>query len=211
MKPIMCLRDSFFVTSLVAFPFDSETRMKAMAGQRRAMELALGEEDLVALRAIARSRTESASRVERARMLLAYWEDPSFFAVGRMMGVHHQTVQRCIERALACGPLAALNDLPRPGREPRITAEAKAWIADLACRKAKELGLSSRIVDDATSRPQCARDKAAQGSLLSGTPRPGVQAEDGGGSVRLSRGEAHQGDGGRHKTTAERCGGDRLL
>ncbi len=127
-----------------------------MAGQRRAMELALGEEDLVALRAIARSRTESASRVERARMLLAYWEDPSFFAVGRMMGVHHQTVQRCIERALACGPLAALNDLPRPGREPRITAEAKAWIADLACRKAKELGLSSRIVDDATSRPPCA-------------------------------------------------------
>jgi hypothetical protein len=56
------------------------------------------------------------------------------------MGVHHQTVQRCVERALACGPLAALDDLPRPGREPQITAEAKAWIADLACRKAKDLG-----------------------------------------------------------------------
>jgi len=114
--------------------------MKAMAGLRRAIELAMGEEDLAALRAIARSRTEPASRVERARMLLAYREDPSFFAVGRTMGVHHQTVQRCVERALACGPLAALDDLPRPGREPRITAEAKAWIADLACRKAKELG-----------------------------------------------------------------------
>ena len=111
-----------------------------MAGRRRAIELAIGEENLAALRAITRSRTESASRVERARMLLAYREHPSFLAVGRMMGVHHQTVQRCVERASACGPLAALDDLPRPGREPQITAEAKAWVADLACRKAKELG-----------------------------------------------------------------------
>jgi len=73
-------------------------------------------------------------------MLLAYRENPSFFAVGRAVGVHHQTVQRCVERALACGPMAALDDLPRPGKEPQITAEAKAWVADLACRKAKELG-----------------------------------------------------------------------
>ena len=56
------------------------------------------------------------------------------------MGVHHQTVQRCVDRAVALGPMAALDDLPRPGKEPRITIEAKAWVADLACRKAKELG-----------------------------------------------------------------------
>src|SRR5208283_2403528 len=111
-----------------------------MAGLRRAIELAIGEEDLAALRAIARSRTEPASRVERARMLLAYREDASFFAVGRAVGAHHQTVQRCVERALATGPMAALDDRPRPGREATITAEAKAWVVDLACRKAKELG-----------------------------------------------------------------------
>ena len=57
-----------------------------MAGLRRAIELAIGEEDLAALRAIARSRTEPASRVERARMLLAYRKDPSFFAVGQALG-----------------------------------------------------------------------------------------------------------------------------
>ena len=73
-------------------------------------------------------------------MLLAYREDPSFFAVGRAVGAHHQTVQRCVERALAYGPMAALDDRPRPGREATITAEAKAWVVDLACRKAKELG-----------------------------------------------------------------------
>ena len=73
-------------------------------------------------------------------MLLAYREDPSLFAVGRALGVHHQTVQRCVERAVAYGALAALDDRPRPGKEPTITAEAKAWLVDLACRKAKELG-----------------------------------------------------------------------
>jgi hypothetical protein len=34
-------------------------------------------------------------------MLLAYRANPSFFAVAQRVGVHHQTVQRCIERALA--------------------------------------------------------------------------------------------------------------
>ena len=127
-----------------------------MAGWRQAIELSIGGEDLAALLSIARSRTESASRVERARMLLAYRDDPSFFAVGRALGAHHQTVQRCVERALAYGPMAALDDRPRPGREATITAEAKAWVVDLACRKAKELGYPPRIVDDATARPPCA-------------------------------------------------------
>jgi len=115
-------------------------RIETMAGWRQAMELAICEEDAALLSAIARSRTESASRVQRARMLLAYREDASFFAVGQTMGVHHQTVQRCVERALAYGPLTALDDRPRPGKEPTITTEAKAWIVDLACRKAKEFG-----------------------------------------------------------------------
>jgi len=111
-----------------------------MAGWRQAFELALSEEDVRKLNTVARSRTEPASRVERARMLLAYREDPSFYAVGQAVGVHHQTVQRCVERAMAYGAIAALDDLPRPGREPTITAEAKTWLTNLACRKAKELG-----------------------------------------------------------------------
>src|SRR3984893_7143669 len=107
---------------------------------RRAIELSIGEEDLARLVSIARSRTEPASRVERARMLLAYRKNPSFFAVGHALGVHHQTVQRCVERALAYGPMAALDDRPRSGKEPTISAGAKAWLVSLACRKAKELG-----------------------------------------------------------------------
>jgi transposase len=109
-----------------------------MSAPRREIDLNISRTELSELRVIARSRTEPAARVMRARMLLAYREDASFFAVGRAQGVHHQTVQRCIERALAHGALAALDDSPRPGREPTITVEARAWLVDLACRKAKE-------------------------------------------------------------------------
>ena len=123
---------------------------------------------------IARSPTEPASRVERAQILLAYREDPSFFAVGRALGVHHQTVQRCVERALACGPMAALDDRPRPGKEPTITAEARAWPASLACRKAKELGYPHELW---TTRPLArharehgpAEGHACLGKLVQGT------------------------------------------
>jgi len=35
--------------------------------------------------AVSRSRTEAASRVQRAQMLLAYRENPSFFAVAQQV------------------------------------------------------------------------------------------------------------------------------
>ncbi len=145
-----------------------------MAGLRRAIKLAIGEEELAALRAIARSRTEPASRVERARMLLAYREDASFFAVGRAVGAHHQTVQRCVERALAYGAMAALGDRPRPGREATITAEAKTWVVDLACRKAKELGYphelwTTRLLARHAREHGSAEGHACLGKLAQGT------------------------------------------
>ena len=84
-----------------------------MARWRQAIELAMTDEEIASLTTISRSRTAPARRVARAQMLLAYRETPSFFAVEQSLGVHHQTVQRCVERALAYGPLAALDDRPR--------------------------------------------------------------------------------------------------
>ena len=159
-----------------------------MAAWRRAIELSLGEADTAKLRSIAQSRTEPASRVERARILLAYREDPSFFAVGRALGLHHQTVQRCVERAVAEGPLAALDDRPRPGREPTITPEAKAWLVSLACRKAKELGYPPRTVDNAASGPPRSRAWTRGGTCVPRQPRPGHSVQD----PRPGRGETAQ-------------------
>ena len=79
-------------------------------------------------------------RVERARILLAYRDEPSTYAVGEAIGVTHQTVQRCLRRAIALGVMEALEDSPRPGKSPEITDDARAWVVSLACQKAKDLG-----------------------------------------------------------------------
>ena len=116
-----------------------------MATSRRSIKLTINKADLAQLWSIARSRTEAAGRVERSRILLAYRQDPSFYAVAQTMGLHAQTVQRCIERAKAEGALAALDERARPGKEPTITVEAKTWVVALACRKAKELGYPHEV------------------------------------------------------------------
>jgi transposase len=111
-----------------------------MAAPRRVIEISISDEDLVRLEAIARLRMEPACRVERARILLAYRADPSGYAVGEAIGVTHQTVLRCLDRAVRFGVMAALDDSPRPGKAPEITDDARAWLVSLACQKAKELG-----------------------------------------------------------------------
>jgi hypothetical protein len=62
-----------------------------MAPRRRVIELAMSEQETETLTALSRSRSEPASRVSRAAMPLAYRDNPSFFAVARRLGVHHQT------------------------------------------------------------------------------------------------------------------------
>src|SRR6267142_1806860 len=57
-------------------------------------------------------------------------------------------------------------------------------------------------------------NQTAQGALLSGTPRCRVRAEDGGGSVRLSRGPGPEKDRGQGEENVEQtaqAGSDRLL
>src|SRR6478672_7492909 len=110
-----------------------------MAAWRRAIELSLGEADTAKLRSIAQSRTNRRAGWSGRGYCWPIEKTPRFLRSAGHSDCH-QTVQRCVERAVAEGPLAALDDRPRPGREPTITPEAKAWLVSLACRKAKELG-----------------------------------------------------------------------
>ena len=57
-----------------------------MATWRQALEVVMTHEEVARLVTISRSRTEPASRVQRAQMLLAYRENPSFFAIGQRVG-----------------------------------------------------------------------------------------------------------------------------
>src|SRR5260370_27399361 len=86
----------------------STSRFGTMAAPRRIIEVSIGEADLARLETLARSRTEPAGRVERARILLAYRADPSTYAVGEAIGVTHHTVLRCLDRAVRLGVMGAL-------------------------------------------------------------------------------------------------------
>jgi hypothetical protein len=112
-----------------------------MAASRLVVELTIGNEDMTKLMAIARSRTEPASRVERARMLLAYRDGSSFFAVGRLLGVHHQPVQRCIEETKAW-----LTARPEGRFEFTFTPRHGSWVnlSLSACGEHPETPLPSR-------------------------------------------------------------------
>src|SRR3977135_274859 len=203
-----------------------------MAAWRRAIEMSLGDADVENLRSIAQSRTEPASRVQRARILLSYWKQPSFFAVGQTLGVHHQTVQRCVERAAVEGPIVALDDRPRPGVEPTITSEAKAWLVSLACRKAKDLGyphelwttrlLAGHAREHGPAQGHPCLAHLAQGTVCKILDEEEVKphkvryylertdpefAEKMAETVRLSPGENPQGGGRRGEKQAEQSGG----
>src|SRR6201997_3193737 len=111
-----------------------------MVAPRRVIALPTDTGQRQRLVEISRSRTAPRSRVERARIILAYLEEPSAYAVARTIGVTQQTVTRCLERAAELGVIEALDDRPRAERDPTITAEAKTWLVALACQKPKELG-----------------------------------------------------------------------
>jgi hypothetical protein len=55
-----------------------------MAAPRRIIELAIGATERIELEAIARSRTDWACRVQRARILLAYHANPSTGSVAKI-------------------------------------------------------------------------------------------------------------------------------
>ena len=168
---------------------------------------------MIELEAIARSRTEWACRVQRARILLAYHANPSTYAVGEAIGVTHQTVQRCLDRAVRFGVMAALDDSPRPGKAPKITDDANAWLVSLACQKAKDLGYphelwttrllarhvrehrgppgilawpTSRKARSARSSPAMTSSRIRFATIWNGVTRR--SSEDGRGALRLSRG-----------------------
>lgn len=97
------------------------------------------------LQRVSNSRTEAASGVERAGILLGYAGGETISSIARRLRTNRPKVERCIDKALELGALAALSDIPRSGRTPTITPEARAWVVSLACQKPKDLGYSYEL------------------------------------------------------------------
>ncbi|MGB4097886.1 MAG: IS630 family transposase [bacterium] len=111
-----------------------------MAFKKTRPNLELDAETITMLTRISRSHTEPVRRVERAKILLGYYEGMSVSELARLLGTNRPKIERCIDKALQLGVEAALADLKRSGRPPRITDEAKAWLVNLACQRPLDRG-----------------------------------------------------------------------
>jgi transposase len=116
-----------------------------MPFQSTRAKLVLSAEVESRLNTLAHSRTEPAQRVERAQILLAYAFGESISAMARRLGTNRPKVERCVNKALQVGPLAALEDLPGRGKPAAISEEARAWVVSLACQKPKDLGYAAEL------------------------------------------------------------------
>ena len=123
--------------------------MIPVAHPRTIPPLILSAEERADLDRVARSRTAPVRAVTRARVLTAYADGASCPTIARTLGIPLPTVMRGVKKALALGPRRALEDLPRAGRPPRITPEARAWIISLACQKPKDLGWAPEFWSEA--------------------------------------------------------------
>src|ERR671938_403978 len=92
------------------------------------LALSLTEEMHAALSALARSRTAPAHHVERSAIILQLAEQRDATEIAATLHIDRQRVIRCARRVMAVGPLKAIDDLPRSGRRPDITAAARVWV-----------------------------------------------------------------------------------
>ncbi|MCK4824449.1 IS630 family transposase [bacterium] len=116
-----------------------------MPFKRKRPDMSLHPDSKIKLEQISKSRTEKAGRVDRAKMILAYSRGVTISAIARQLSTNRPKVERCIDKSLHLGPLTALNDLPRSGKPPEITPEARTWLINLVCQKPKSIGYSFEL------------------------------------------------------------------
>lgn len=116
-----------------------------MPFKSRRAKLLLDTDTRSKLEALCVSRKRPLVHVERAKMILAYEDGETVSSIAKRLRTNRPKVERCIDKALQLGALAALDDLPRSGKPPEITAEANTWVVSLACQKPKELGYSYEL------------------------------------------------------------------
>jgi len=116
-----------------------------MARKTKRSLLFLKDEQLQELNRISRTRIAPAQEIQRARILLSYYENPNISEVARKIGVTRDTVYKCVDKALEMGVESALKDLYHRPKEPTITMEAKAWLVNIACSKPKDFRMAAEL------------------------------------------------------------------
>jgi len=106
-------------------------------------QLHISLKDMEQLKAYSTSRTEPSSTVSRSRIIIDYYSGMSIAEIVRKYGTNRPLVERTIDRAIEFGSITALSDLPRSGRPPKITDDARAWVIAVACEPPTNFGFAA--------------------------------------------------------------------
>lgn len=94
---------------------------------------------------ISKSRTAEKRHVQRATIFLRYMEGRSVNEISKEVGLSRESIYSNLDKALAFGPIAALDDLAGRGTRPVITDDDKAWVLSLACQQPKNMGYADEV------------------------------------------------------------------
>src|SRR5271166_5298070 len=128
-----------------------------MTAWRRTIELSIGGEDLAKLVSITRSRTEQASRVERARMLLAYPGRPLVLCGGSCFGGASSDGPALRRAGVGLWPDGGARRSPAAGQGADAHGRGQGMAGFSGLPQGEGPGLSARVVDDAASGSSRAR------------------------------------------------------
>ena len=108
-------------------------------------KITVSEKDKSELTRISKSKTLPHREVIRSTILLKYMENQTITSIANDCNTNRPLVERCIDKAIAFGVMAALKDLPGRGVKPTITDDAKSWVLSMACTPPKELGFANEV------------------------------------------------------------------
>ncbi len=108
-------------------------------------KLILDEGQKEQLTKISQSRKAPIREVQRANILLRYSEGMPITEIEKGTQVSRPTIYKWIEKALAMGIEEGLKDKYHRPKDPVITAEAKAWVINLACQKPTDFGYAAEM------------------------------------------------------------------
>jgi transposase len=111
----------------------------------RAKPVILDNEQREYLTKLNRSRTEEASRVQRARIILMAADGDGDKKIAKAVGLNKNSVHATIGKFFSMGLEGALTDMARRGRPTTITDEDRAWLVSQACTKPKDFGYAQEL------------------------------------------------------------------
>ena len=114
-------------------------------GTSRLPKLTLSPEQKQQLERRRQSRTAPVREVQRAQILLRFYDGENIASIARNIKMTPKSVRKWVVKALAMGAEAALQDAYHRPRAPLIGEDAKAWVVHLACCKPKDLGYAAEL------------------------------------------------------------------